>query len=77
MCRRFRIGRYQLLTMLEEFPGITTVYLYDLNRDRASHLAAELESLRSVTYVATDSAEEAVRVGDVVITATVTDKHRN
>ncbi|WP_416151890.1 2,3-diaminopropionate biosynthesis protein SbnB [Salipaludibacillus sp. HK11] len=69
------IAKTQILSMLEQFPQIKTIHLFDLNRELAGHLAVELkERYPTVEFVVNDSAEIAVRQGEVIITCTVTDK---
>jgi ornithine cyclodeaminase len=69
------IARMQLLTLLEQFPSITSIYLFDLNSSAAHHLKEKLyESFPKVEYQITSHAEAAVREGEVVITCTVADK---
>jgi N-[(2S)-2-amino-2-carboxyethyl]-L-glutamate dehydrogenase len=69
------IARMQLLTILEQFPLIATIHLFDLNSLAAKNLVAELsQRFPKVEYQITATAEEAVRSGEVVITSTVTDK---
>jgi ornithine cyclodeaminase len=66
------IARAHLRVLLEQFPGITTVTLFDLAHSAASALSAELQPcFPSVEFRAAASAEEAVRRGDVVVTCTV------
>lgn len=69
------IGRRQVLTLLEQFPSVRTVWLYDLQPGAAAGLAEELGRLRPKVEVdiAADP-ESAVRAGDVVVTATVADR---
>ncbi|RNB59004.1 2,3-diaminopropionate biosynthesis protein SbnB [Brevibacillus gelatini] len=69
------IASTQLRSMLEQFPQIATIYLFDLNSDAARRLADQLrEKAPSVEVVIATSAEQAVRAGEVVITCTVVDK---
>jgi N-[(2S)-2-amino-2-carboxyethyl]-L-glutamate dehydrogenase len=69
------IARMQLLTMLEQFPCIANIYLFDLKPLAALNL---IETLRQrfpeVEYQISATAEIAVRSSEVVITCTVTDK---
>jgi len=69
------IGRRQVLTLLEQFPSVRTVWLFDLDPPAAVALAAELGAGRPKVevHIAAD-AESAVRAGDVVVTATVADR---
>jgi ornithine cyclodeaminase len=69
------IAKMQLLTLLEQFPSITRIYLFDLNSSAAHCLKEALsQSFPKVEYQLTPHAEEAVREGEVVITCTVVDK---
>lgn len=69
------IARMQLLTLLEQFPSITTIHLFDLNPFAAKDLVEALhQRFPDVKYQITTTAEEAVRSGEVVITCTITDK---
>jgi N-[(2S)-2-amino-2-carboxyethyl]-L-glutamate dehydrogenase len=66
------IGRMQVLTLLEQFPSIQRVHLFDLAPGVAEALALELESRHpGVAAVPSRSAEAAVGQGDVVATCTV------
>lgn len=67
------IGRLHALGLLESFPAIESVFLYDHNRRAASALAEELErDGLAVTVCA--NAEEAVCRGELVVPCTVTAK---
>lgn len=69
------IARMQLLTLLEQFPSITAIHLFDLDPAAAQRLIEELgQSFTDIEYRAAASAEDAVRAGEVVITCTVTAK---
>ncbi|MED4572883.1 2,3-diaminopropionate biosynthesis protein SbnB [Brevibacillus agri] len=69
------IASTQLRSMLEQFPQITSIYLFDLNSDAARRLADQLrEKAPAVEVVIATSAEQAVRAGEVVITCTVVDQ---
>jgi 2,3-diaminopropionate biosynthesis protein SbnB len=69
------IGRTQVAALLQQFEHIDAVHLYDVNRDAAQGLAdaTALEHPTVAAHVA-DSAEEAVRAGDLVVPCTVTDR---
>jgi len=68
------IAHMQLRSLLEQFPDISTVHLFDLHQDAAARLADELqERFPRVKAVVADSAKEAVREGEVIVTCTVTD----
>jgi 2,3-diaminopropionate biosynthesis protein SbnB len=68
------IGRRQLFTLLEQFPSVATVWLYDLKESAAVDTASALTGTHPKVEVriAAD-AESAVRAGEVVVTATVAD----
>ncbi|MDQ1567418.1 MAG: N-[(2S)-2-amino-2-carboxyethyl]-L-glutamate dehydrogenase [Actinomycetota bacterium] len=68
------IGRHQVLTLLEQFPSVDTVWLYDVKEPAAVGLAQALAAghPKVEVRIAAD-AETAVRAGDVVVTATVAD----
>jgi 2,3-diaminopropionate biosynthesis protein SbnB len=69
------IARMQLTSLLEQFPDIDTLHLYDLNPDSLQRLAKEIKGrFGQVEVVPAQSAESAVRQGDVVVTATVADR---
>jgi N-[(2S)-2-amino-2-carboxyethyl]-L-glutamate dehydrogenase len=69
------IARMQLLTLLEQFPSINTIHLFDVNPFAAKNLVETFNhSFPNVKFRITETAEEAVREGEVVITCTVTDK---
>jgi len=63
------IGRLHALGLLESFPSITRVLLYDRDQAAARRLADELGDVAQVCA----SAEEAVRGGEVVVPCTVAD----
>lgn len=67
------IGRTQIDALLQQFPQIRTIHIYDINAAAAQELADTLQE-RGVTANITDTAEAAVRGGDVVIPCTVTDQ---
>lgn len=66
------IGRTQVTALLQQFPHIHTVHAYDLRRQAAGELAETLG--QRVRVRVADSAEDAVRSGDVVVPCTVTDE---
>lgn len=69
------IAKMQLTSMLEQFPDIADIYLFDLNRQAADRLAGELqETFSHVQMHIAEDAESAVLQGEVVITSTVTDQ---
>ncbi|GIQ67839.1 2,3-diaminopropionate biosynthesis protein SbnB [Xylanibacillus composti] len=69
------IAERQLQAMLEHFPAIREVVLFDLQAEAASRLADRLfAQFPSVRATLARSAEEAVRRGEVIITCTVADQ---
>jgi 2,3-diaminopropionate biosynthesis protein SbnB len=69
------IAKMQLQSLLEQFPDITDIHLFDLNRDAADRLGHELQQrFPQVKAKAAENAESAVRAGEVVVTCTVTDQ---
>jgi len=69
------IARLQLLTLLEQFPTIASIHLFDLNPAAAQWLVNELrQSFPQIEYQVADTAKDAVQAGEVVITCTTTDK---
>jgi ornithine cyclodeaminase len=69
------IGRRQVVTLLEQFPSVAAVWLYDLKQPAAVALAEALgASHPKVEVRIAADAETAVRAGDVVVTATVADR---
>jgi 2,3-diaminopropionate biosynthesis protein SbnB len=68
------IAEMQLNSLLEQFPHITTIHLFDLNQDAAAKLATKLkERFTQLEIEIYEQAEKAVRRGEVVVTCTVTD----
>lgn len=68
------IARMQMQTLLEQFPAIARIHLFDLSDGAANTLAGILaESFPDAEFLSADSAESAVRAADVVVTCTVTD----
>ena len=69
------IARMQLLTLLEQFPTIAIIHLFDLNPAAAQWLVTELhQSYPQIEYQVAETAKDAVQAGEVVITCTTTDK---
>ena len=69
------IGASHVCTLLEHFPSVAVVWLYDLKESAAVALTERV----AATYPKVDvriasDAESAVRAGDVVVTATVADQ---
>jgi ornithine cyclodeaminase len=68
------IGRMQVQSLLEQFPNIARVHLFDMSPAAADALAASWSSqYPGVQFLVAPSAEAAVRAAEVVVTATVTD----
>ena len=65
------IGRLHALGLLESFPSIERLYLYDHDRRAASALAEEL-GRDGLAVVVSETAEEAVCRGELVVPCTVT-----
>jgi len=69
------IGRTQVTALLERFEQIGAVHLYDTRPEAARSLAQAIAGQRAEVGVhIADSAEEAVRAGEVVVPCTVTDR---
>lgn len=69
------IAKRQMYSLLEQFSHIAAIHLYDLNRQSAERLAGELQQyFPSVDVIVENTAEEAVRQGEVIVTCTVTDQ---
>ncbi|HEY9692402.1 MAG TPA: 2,3-diaminopropionate biosynthesis protein SbnB [Oculatellaceae cyanobacterium] len=67
------IARMQLFTLLEQFPSVTTIHLFDFNPLATKNLVESLHQLfPTVNLKIAPTAEAAVRAGQVVITCTVT-----
>lgn len=68
------IARMQILTLIEQYPALADIYLFDLNRDAAELFARQFHAhYPHVNFHIVDSAKQAVIAGDVVVTCTVTD----
>jgi ornithine cyclodeaminase len=68
------IARMQIQTLLEQFPSIVCIHLFDLSRDAADNLANILaKSYPNTNFLIVGSAELAARAADVVVTCTITD----
>lgn len=69
------IAQAQLRSLLEQFPEIRTIHLYDLQAQAAERLSGELQQPPgALSVVVESSAEAAVRAGEVVLTCTVADR---
>jgi 2,3-diaminopropionate biosynthesis protein SbnB len=69
------IGRTQVAALLQQFDHIDAIHLYDVDRDAAQALAdATAAEHPAVAAQVADSAEQAVRAGDLVVPCTVTDR---
>jgi len=68
------IARMQLQTLLEQFPGIRCIHLFDLSRDAMQATRSQLGArFPAVGWELSASAEAAVRAADVTVTCTVAD----
>ena len=69
------IGTQQVLTLLEQFPSVSALWLYDLKESAAVALTQAVSARRPKldVRIAAD-AESAVRAGDVIVTATIADQ---
>jgi 2,3-diaminopropionate biosynthesis protein SbnB len=68
------IAQMQLISMLQQFSSIKNIHLFDLNNEAARLLAIDIKSQFNVEILIKDTAEQAVREGDVVLTCTTTSK---
>jgi ornithine cyclodeaminase len=69
------IARMQLTTLLEQFPAIEKIHLFDCSRAAALALKAAVEAAHpGVHCIVAPSAREAVGEGEVVVTCTTADK---
>lgn len=68
------IARMQMQTLLEQFPSIERLHVFDLSSSAADAFITALAGrFQKVVFVQTASAEAAVRAADVVVTCTVAD----
>jgi 2,3-diaminopropionate biosynthesis protein SbnB len=67
-------ARTQLEALKVTLPGLMEVRVYDIRREAAEEYAAEMSEKLLLEVCAVNSAEEAVRDADVVVTATVADE---
>lgn len=65
-------NRTQLLAMYNVLSKLDEIKINDLNEERAKSFAEEMESIVDIPITVVNTAEEAVKGSDVVITATVT-----
>jgi len=63
-------SRTQLMALQVTRPSIQRVMVFDLHRDRSEALAAEMSERLGLAIQVVDSAEEAVRGAEIVVTAT-------
>ncbi|WP_250461905.1 2,3-diaminopropionate biosynthesis protein SbnB [Microbulbifer litoralis] len=69
------IARMQLMTLLEQFPTIAQIHLYDFDTAAAETMKGNLEALRpGLRCTVSPDAREAVGEGELVVTCTTTDK---
>lgn len=68
------IARMQMQTLLEQFPSIERLHLFDLSPSAADTLSNMLaSSFPKLSILRSASAEHAVRASDVIVTCTVAD----
>jgi N-[(2S)-2-amino-2-carboxyethyl]-L-glutamate dehydrogenase len=69
------IGSQQVLTLVEQFPSVGAVWLYDVNESAAVALTRTVAARHPKldVRIAAD-AESAVRAGEVIVTATIADQ---
>ncbi|WP_036709954.1 2,3-diaminopropionate biosynthesis protein SbnB [Paenibacillus pinihumi] len=66
------IAKMQIVSLLEQFSAVHMLHLFDLNAAAASHLAQEIrQQFPHVEVLAEETAEQAVRKAEVLVTATV------
>ncbi len=63
-------GRTQLMALKVTRPGLERVLVYDLHRERAEAFAQEMGQRLELDIQVVDSAEEAVRPAEILVTAT-------
>jgi 2,3-diaminopropionate biosynthesis protein SbnB len=69
------IAKRQLQSLVEQFPHIQTVYLFDINPQATQRFANECkEAFPTVEFIVEKTAELAVRQGEVIVTCTVADQ---
>ncbi|KPC73902.1 ornithine cyclodeaminase [Thermoactinomyces vulgaris] len=69
------IAKMQLFSMIEQFPQIKTIHLYDVFPEAAVKLSEAIrQKAPEVEVECCDTVEAAVKQGEVVITCTVADK---
>lgn len=69
------VARLHLRVMLEEFPQISSIHLFDQHSEAARRLATDLEeTLAGRQVVMAPSVEAAVRAGEVVVACTTADR---
>nr|WP_277605550.1 2,3-diaminopropionate biosynthesis protein SbnB [Glycomyces sp. L485] len=69
------IGTAQVNALLQQFGHIATVHLYDQRPEASEAFASRIAAEHpQVTVEVADSAEQAVRAGDVIVPCTVTDR---
>ncbi|HSC67372.1 MAG TPA: 2,3-diaminopropionate biosynthesis protein SbnB [Cellvibrio sp.] len=67
------IARMQILTLIEQYPALEDVYLFDLHKEAAELFARQFRAYYShIHFHIMDTAKQAVIEGDVVVTCTVT-----
>ncbi len=68
------IAKMQIVTLIEQFPAIENIYLFDLNPHASEQFSRHFsESYPQINFLPAASARQAVAQGDLVVTCTVTD----
>lgn len=69
------IGQMQVKTLLEQFPQIKTVHLFDVNMSAADKLISQFATdFPTTKFSIHESAQSAIEQADVLVTCTVSDK---
>lgn len=69
------IARMQIMSLLEQFPQLKEIFLFDLHPESAQKLAADIVKITpSVRAHVAENAESAVRAGEVIVPCTVADQ---
>jgi N-[(2S)-2-amino-2-carboxyethyl]-L-glutamate dehydrogenase len=68
------IARMQIVTLIEQFPAIEDIYIFDLNFHASELFSRQFsDNFSHINFHQMASAKEAVAKGEVVVTCTVTD----
>ena len=65
-------GRMQIYGVLHACPKIEEIRIFDISRENAEKMKNEISSKLDIRVIASESAEEAVKDSDIIVTATVT-----